>query len=118
MGNNVILKFFRDKRNLNIHTSPIKPSAHYTDTITDQIFLSDSLEVVLIKKDGAKVPQEFIKPEIPYEEKTTIPKSDLVQEVKYVFQDWNGNEDVLSLSERYLQEIERLLNEGCEKGFI
>jgi hypothetical protein len=41
-----------------------------------------------------------------------------IHRVDYKFDDWNGNEEVLELCQKYLQELERLIDDGVSKGFI
>ncbi len=39
-------------------------------------------------------------------------------EIKYTFDDWTGNEDVLNLSQKYLQELKAFIEDGVIKKFI
>jgi hypothetical protein len=38
--------------------------------------------------------------------------------VEYWFADWSGDEDVLTLSDRYLTEIRAIVDEGRQKGYL
>ena len=108
------LKFFGDKRNINIHYRPITPAANYKVTIGDTLGLSDSVTVIVRDKNGNIKSQHSSEPyskSKPIESKTTI-------QVRYEFDDWKGPEDVLTLSQKYLQELGAFIDDGVSKGFI
>ena len=39
-------------------------------------------------------------------------------EVKYLFDSWVGNEDVLTLCKKYIQELEHAIQDGVSQGLI
>ena len=41
-----------------------------------------------------------------------------VMEIKYKFDDWVGSEDILTLCQIYVQELENATKDGVNKGFI
>ena len=110
-----VLKFFRDKRDINIHTEPIQPLAHYKSEFTVNIHLSASVSVTVTDKDG-NIKQQYSSGEpkpIPKDSETPE-----VMEIKYKFDDWVGSEDVLTLCKMYIQELENVIKNGVNKGFI
>jgi len=118
MEKSPVLEFFRDKRDINIHDEPVHPTAHFHDTITETIYVSDSISIVHKNKDGKTISEyssEKPKPETKKQEKQ---ETSIVQEVKYKFSDWPGDEDVITLCERYIQELEKVVQNGVSKGFI
>jgi hypothetical protein len=90
---NPLLCFFRDMRNNSIHETPVKP---ITKTMT---------EVAPFLKFGDDDDEIMI----PY------PHNVLVH--RYEFQNRPG-EDVIDLSQRYLLELEALVEEGVAGGWI
>jgi len=110
-----VLRFFKDKRDINIHTEPIQPQAHYKLGLSETIHLSSSVSITVTDKDG-NIKQQYSsgKPNpIPKESQTSA-----VMEVKYKFNNWGGSEDVLTLCQIYVQELENVIKDGINKGFI
>lgn len=111
IASNIIVKYLKDKRNLNIHHEPVKPLAHFSVNSVFTMSLSGSATVT--DKDGNIISKtEFGNPN-PSENsnKTTT-------DVVYKFDDWNGSEDVIQLCENYLSEIESFITEGISNDFI
>jgi hypothetical protein len=117
MSNSPILRFFKDKRDINIHTEPIEPQKIFAVTIVETMALSDSVSVILRNKNGKVKQRGGSKPHIRSENEKVDTKPATVQ-VKYNFTDWNGKEDVLMLSHKYIQELEKMVRDGIGKGFI
>jgi hypothetical protein len=111
-----ILRFFRDKRDLNIHEKPVRPQAIHKVMLSETIHLSDSISIVIKDKDG-NIKGEYTTPEDP---KLIIEdqESSAVSETEYRFSDWVGNEDVMTLCKLYLEELESLIKDGINKGLI
>ena len=110
-----ILKFFKCKRNINIHDEPVKPSAHFHDTITDTVYISGSISIVHKDKDG-KIISEYSSE--PPKVKPKKPETSIEQKVMYKLSDWTGDEDVLTLCKKYIQELEKVVKNGMSKEFI
>jgi len=110
-----ILKFFKDKRNINIHIEPIKPLAHYNLTLTNTIDLSASLSITVRDKDG-NIKEQYSSDEP--KPKPKKPETPGVLEIKYKFNDWVGSEDILTLCQMYTQELEGIIKDGIHRGFI
>jgi hypothetical protein len=111
-----ILFFFKDKRDLNIHYGPVIP-IKYTDLVAhDTVHISDAVSVVIKGADG-KVLQ--ISPEIPKpQSEVRETKPPAVGKTYYRFSDWQGREDIFALSERYLDELQRVIEDGIRNGFL
>lgn len=112
---NPILKFFKCKRNINIHDEPVKPSAHFQATFTEKAGASESFSIVHRDKDGKIISKYSSEPSKPKPEK---PETSVEHEVRYKFSDWTGDEDVITLCEKYIQELEKVVEDGVSKGFI
>lgn len=110
-----VLKFFKDKRDIDIHIEPIRPEAHLTATLTKTLHLSDSVLVTVKDKEGnIKQQHSSDKPE----PKPNKPETPAVLEVSYKFDDWGGSEEVLTLCQRYIQQLEGVIKDGIAKGFV
>ncbi len=109
-----VVKFFKDKRDVNIHANPIKPSAKISVSVTDQIFISDSFSATIHRKDSTTetvVSQPSPPPPPPKEVKSSV-------EYEYFFQDWSGSEDAITLCEQYVNEVQAIVADGLATGFL
>lgn len=110
-----ILAFFKDKRDINIHREPVKPVQHTKITATATLHISASVQVVHRDKDGNVLyesPPEITKPKPRKSEPPTV------VETEYRFKDWSGDEDLLTLSELYLDELRKVVKDGMHRSFI
>lgn len=112
---NPVLKFFKDKRDIDIHTEPIRPNARFTATLTESIHISDSVSITVKDRNG-NIKQQY-SPDGP-ETKLSKPVTAVVTKVSYRFNDWVGSEDVLALCQKYIQQLENVIKDGISKGFI
>ena len=110
-----ILRFFKDKRDINIHTEPIQLQSHAKLEFSETLHLSDSISITHTDEDG-NIKQQYSsnKPEQLLKE----PQAPAVMQIKYKFNDWVNNDDVLTLCQLYIQELEILIKDGVKKGFI
>lgn len=113
--NRPVIRFFKDKRDVNIHEEPIKPSAEIHAEITETIFLSDSVSITITDKNGNISDKEIV----PRPEPTRKIKSDKsTVNCRYLFRDWSGTEDVADLSLQYIKELKEIVSDGVTRGFI
>ena len=110
-----ILSFFRDKRNVNIHFGPVKPVQHIEVTVTDGVCLSDSVQVDHRDKDGKVLYESPLEASQPKPSKPEPPTS---VKTEYRFADWSGKEDLMTLSNMYLEELRQLIEDGIHRSFI
>lgn len=54
----------------------------------------------------------------PKEQTPTVTDKPPEITIKYMFTDWIGDEDILALSQIYIDELEKVVEEGVLKGFI
>lgn len=106
-----LLGFFRDRRDLNIHTEPIKVTTGIQISPWDTINIPESVNVVLIKRGAENLYESGL---------AGLPdKIDHTQiRVKYTFADWPGTEEVLELSRQYYEHLLSFVNDGKQRGFI
>jgi len=118
VSESTIIGLLKDKRDNNIHIEPVKPQAHYHVEVQEVIGVSGSLEDEVRDKSGKVIARGSPKKPTPQpikQKKHDIPTK---VEVKYKFRDWTGDEDVLTLCESYIQELEKVVKDGVSKGFI
>lgn len=111
-GNRVV-SFLKDERDLNVHVKPVSPNAGVDLRATDNMSISESVLIATIRADGTLERREVSSPG-----STALNLSDLTLTLRYFFPDWSGNEDVITLCEIYLQEVERIVADGVSKGFM
>jgi len=110
-----ILRFFRDKRDINIHTEPVEPVQHTNVALTTTIHLSASVSITHLDANGKVLyqsPPETDEPEL------TTPDTPPVVTTRYRFADWAGSEDVMTLSSMYLDELQSVVEDGIRNGFL
>jgi hypothetical protein len=117
MAGNYVLSFFRYKRDINIHIEPVKPVKHINETVTETLHISESILVTQRDANGNIVFKYQSPPEIP---KPESKKSDTspVETIRYMFADWTGSEDIMVLSQIYLEELQRVVEDGIRSGFV
>lgn len=111
---NKVLKFFKDKRDINIHYSPVEATKQVNIQVQDTIYLSESFKIQITDKDG-NIIEEF----------ATAPATNLPQNkdtssvtISYKFNDWDGYENVSELCDKYLQHLKGFVSEGQALLFL
>jgi len=100
MSSSQVLKFFKEKRDINIHTEPVSAVKEIG------ILIEESVNVWMDSGDVAA--PLLVPPPSPF---TTVTE-------KYKFADWPGTEGVLQLCEKYLRELRAFVSDGQTKGFL
>lgn len=95
-GNNSIIKFFRDKRNLNIHHYPIK---------NEKKSVIVQMECTYTIKGQLESPEESLK----------FPLSTTVNKIENCD---SKEQEIVNACDDYIQEIKKLLIDGKNKGYI
>jgi hypothetical protein len=111
---NSVLEFFKDKRDVNVHAKPLRPTRHVSVSDTLNVMISESTRIEMRKEDGTVEVREFReeRPELrPQEEATEVTS-------RHVFDDWNGPEDVIDLSRLYLAALDDFVKRGLADGII
>jgi hypothetical protein len=106
------IRFFKDKRDLNIHAEPVAMDLTIDVFMSDTISINDSMSLVLREEDGMveQSEQKVRRPEAPIEK---------VPEILYrhVFSDI-PDQDVLDLSRKYLDELDQFVKAGIGRGVL
>ncbi len=114
MSASAIFRFFKCKRNFNIHTEPVHPSKHIAISITEHINISTSIGVKMQKRDGTtKIHQQE---EGPLKPRPQVTNTEV--KYRYMFVDWPGSEDVICLSHQYLAALENFVRAGINNSGI
>ena len=91
VSGNPVLKFFKDKRDINIHTEPIRPLGEITVSLTEGM---------------------------TYPTQANSQEGGSGTRIRYVFRDWRGSEDIIDLSHQYVEAIEIFVKAGLSNGVI
>jgi hypothetical protein len=110
-----VLAFFKDIRDMNIHVRPIEPTRSVSLHLTANLIPSGSLTMTKIDSDG-NVVGEFAAPS------NTLPaqaaRRPAVVQYRYSLQEWSGSDDLLTLSQTYLDAVRQFVSAGVACGFV
>jgi len=109
------LKFFKDKRDINIHASPVQFRQHVNIHITETLRVFESVSFVVRDKDGNIKSQS---PEEPPPPPVKVPETPPITTYHFFFDDWSGGEDIFTVSQIYLANIKSIVADGVQKGFL
>ncbi len=109
-----VVSFFKDKRDLNIHTEPVKVRKDVNILIRETLRVSESIKIIKRDKNGNIIEECQSGPEPPKI------KEEIPPEVthKYKFDDWSGTEDIPTLCQQYLTELKNIVSDGQVRGFL
>jgi len=109
------IAFFKCKRDFEIHRKPVVPRRNITEELGQVIFISDSLKLQYLDKNGQMI-EEYESP-MPKEDGRTSPPSTGQAFVQYFFTDRPGDK-VCDLCGQYLSQLRRIVDEGLQQGHI
>lgn len=114
ISNNSVLSFFRDKRNVSIHSGPVVPAATINVAASDVIQVSEAVLIRCFDDEGNLVGERAIGSQTPPPVISLPPSVSRV----YNFPDWPGQEDVLQLCRDYVAALEVVVNDGYSQGLL
>src|SRR5271157_448704 len=114
ISNSPVLRFFKDKRDVNIHTQPVVPAATINVAATDVIQFSEGVLLQVFDSEGNLISERGIGSGSPPPVASPLPSTSRV----YHFPDWTGQEDVLQLCRDYVTALETVVKVGRSQGFI
>jgi hypothetical protein len=114
VAQNIYIKYFRDKRDINIHQETIQPKKGIGIELSENINISESLSIELRDKEG-NVKESYNSKSNQSENKKQ--KNPIVK-IIYFFDDWAGNEDILKLCGNYIAELEKFIVEAKNGGYL
>lgn len=111
---NPVVSFFKDKRDINIHKEPLRVRKDVHIVLRETISVSESIIIVKSDEHGHIIGESKSETE-PQNRKKEIPSK---VTYRYRFDDWTGNEDILTLCQRYLAGLKTIVADGQKKGFL
>jgi hypothetical protein len=112
-----LMSFFKDERDINIHTKPVGPKAIFKVEAHVTLYLRGSADYRVNFVDEHGQPVEIASPPPESEPPLPPPPAAIEPEVRYEFADRPG-EDLLVLCQEYLKELESLVKSGKQAGFV
>lgn len=115
-----MIRYFRDKRDVNIHEKPVVPNAAYGVEAATNLALSNTASVAVMARDANGNPDEKSTPASEAAAKalaSPAPKPETNESVRYFFLD-RQNDDVVVLAENYLNELIAFLNAARAAGHL
>ena len=109
VGSSSFIKYFKDKRDTNIHFIPIKTLQRHE--FSKVLGLSLTATIRTINKDENEA-------ESISNENSSVDSNKSEYKMTMRFKDWNGEEDILELCKKYFDELLCFLNEGVNKKYI
>jgi hypothetical protein len=111
------LSFFTGKRDVNIHSEPIRPIMNVTAraVVKARIIVSAS---VVVQDENGNIKQQSSTNTPQLEAKPAQAQEPTQLTVRYLFSDWTGAEDIMTLSQKYIDELQELVQDGIKKGFL
>jgi hypothetical protein len=110
---NKVVSFFKDKRDINIHVEPLLAKRHISLELSETIHIGEAVSIVVRDKEG-NIKSQSISEFQPC--KSAIEKG--LISTKYSFDDWQGNEDIINICEKYLKALEIIIKNGNNDGFL
>jgi hypothetical protein len=103
-----IIKYLKEKRDINIHTEPVQTKSNIIISATASLQVSHSIKVNGIVTSTSESKNSH----------ATILQNNVKVDAFHRFKDWSGDEDIITLCNNYLYEIELFVNEGIQLGYI
>lgn len=110
---NTVVSFLKDKRDINIHETPISTKRDISLKLLETIHVSDSVSMVVRDKDG-NIKSQSTSEFKPF--KSAVEKG--LVSIRYIFEDWSGGEDIFDICTEYLKELKKIVEDGRNKGFL
>ncbi len=120
INNDNVLNFFKDKRDSNIHVSPIDSKRKANINIGGELRCKGTLSAKVIKANGSVKDIGELKSLTNNIMETEAKKGKYLTRIRYeyFFNDWSGNENTILLCKKYLKKLDCLIKDGVKKGFI
>ena len=88
---------------------------HTSITMKSTVYIAASVHIVHKDKNGKVLyesPPEKTKP------KHIEPSPPAAVKMEYRFADWAGSEDLITLTRKYLDELQQVVKDGIDKSFL
>ena len=110
-----VVKKFRDMRNVSVHVTPVGPEQQVTIEAFIPLRVEVSVDLIVTDQNGKVVRKASTHP-LPPSRAQQVCKGSFNR--TYRVPDWNGSEDLVALCEKYLTEIDEILEDGYQKGAL
>lgn len=114
ISKNMVISFFKDKRDVNIHTEPVKVRKDINILIKETLRVSESIRIIKRDANGNIIEESQSESEPPKIQKEIPPEAIY----KFKFNDWSGSEDIPTLCQKYLTELKNIVSNGQAKRFL
>lgn len=109
-----LIAFLKDKRDANIHRTPVTVAKDVRIELSAPLRLTASLSMTVMGPDGKVKDSYMSEPEAPKKQEWVPPKTSY----RYRFDDWHGEEHVPTLAQRYLGTLKSIVEDGRQQGFL
>jgi hypothetical protein len=113
MAGSLVLQFFKDERDINIHERPVSLRSRHTIEARIQVNIAASLSVTVRRADGSV---EELGATEPKHRPEPLP-SPGKHTVQFFFSGWEP-QDVVELCRMYVDELEAVVADGLSLGYI
>jgi len=120
VANTDMIRYFKDKRNVNIHEEPVVPNAARKVEATINLTVSGTVSVKVMARnaDGNLVEKPTPASKVAEEAiAASPPKQETTESVRYFFPD-RRNDDLVDLAEDYLNELYAFLKAARAAGHL
>jgi len=109
-----VLRFFKDKRDVNIHVKPLVLMQQTVITEKVSLTISESLHIDVRSAEGSVEVHEIkSEPVVP-----AMQQSHSSVKEQFAFVDWSGSGDVMAVGQTYLTRLKAFVQSGTGAGFI
>ena len=114
MATSKVLKFFKDRRDVNIHIEPVALRADIGVQARERIRLTESVTVEIF--EGERLVDRRQSAPAQLETESELSEQPATISAIYRFSDWPGVEDVFQLSAQYLDELKAVVTDGQKRA--
>lgn len=114
MSASLVLSFFKDERDFNIHRRPVAVLSQTTVEARIQINVRASVAITVRHADGSVEELGSTEPPTPA---PVPPPTPAKVTTRYFFTDWSP-QDVVEVAEMYVDELDAVVTDGLARGFI
>lgn len=115
MSQNEVLKFFKDKRDTEIHHEPVRLSRRFFIAVGGTLGLSSAISIRTKETNGNFI-ERYSSPQEPLVSMPPETPREFTYDLR--FADGSEIDDVLTLSQRYLQDLRDFVKDGIEQRFL
>lgn len=114
------VKFFKEQRDFIVHQKPVDSKSIVTINYREHITVSASIEINLYKvgKDDELILEHSGKSHTQSKESKINNRTPTDVDFEYRFDDWYGEEDILSLCKLHLTYLDEIIKKAIELGYI